>query len=290
MACQDCEIPRKKVREEENEDSKRRRVAVLLPPFVADYAPYTKGQLFTHHAGRAQHWDTFYRNNTVKGYKDRHYLLREFSELAKALSEPKGGKVVSLFEVGCGVGNAILPLLAEQHAALLNVYALDISSVAVSLVLQQPFAQGPSPTLRAIALDLAVSDVPAGFLPSGGVNFAMLIFVLCSVPTSLHTQFLRRVRDSLEVGGVLYFRDYCQEDMAQQRFGDAKKVEGEEATYVRSNGTLSHFFLISEVEALMKHEGFEVVALGIVERNVENRKLGVSMPRKWIQGQFKRSF
>ena len=29
-----------------------------------------------------KNWDIFYKNNTTNFYKDRHYLAREFSELA----------------------------------------------------------------------------------------------------------------------------------------------------------------------------------------------------------------
>ena len=32
-----------------------------------------------------KNWDIFYKNNTTNFYKDRHYLSREFSELAEAL-------------------------------------------------------------------------------------------------------------------------------------------------------------------------------------------------------------
>ena len=34
-----------------------------------------------------KNWDIFYKNNTTNFYKDRHYLAREFSELAQALEE-----------------------------------------------------------------------------------------------------------------------------------------------------------------------------------------------------------
>jgi hypothetical protein len=50
----------------------------------------------------------------VNGYKDRHYIKNEFTELADgiALAKEKGSEVV-LLDLGCGVGNAFYPLVNE---------------------------------------------------------------------------------------------------------------------------------------------------------------------------------
>ena len=62
-----------------------------------------------------KNWDIFYKNNTTNFYKDRHYLAREFSELAEALEASKAkadsGKEIVLLDLGCGVGNAFWPLV-----------------------------------------------------------------------------------------------------------------------------------------------------------------------------------
>ena len=36
------------------------------------------------------HWDVFYKNNTTNGYKDRHYIRHEFTNLVDAISDGKG--------------------------------------------------------------------------------------------------------------------------------------------------------------------------------------------------------
>ena len=50
----------------------------------------------------------------MNGYKDRHYIKNEFTELADgiALAKEKGSEVV-LLDLGCGVGNAFYPLVNE---------------------------------------------------------------------------------------------------------------------------------------------------------------------------------
>lgn len=58
-------------------------------PFVENYAPYSQNQLRDLHFNRdcALQWNTFYKNNGRKAYKDRHYILREFVELKQALDD-----------------------------------------------------------------------------------------------------------------------------------------------------------------------------------------------------------
>lgn len=68
---------------------KRSRSSPPYPPFVEDYRPYTGGQLRRVYEKKRDehklHWDLYYRNNTLNGYKDRHYILREFEELRATL-------------------------------------------------------------------------------------------------------------------------------------------------------------------------------------------------------------
>lgn len=56
-------------------------------PFTDNYAPYSQNQLRDVHFNRdcAVHWNTFYKNNGRKAYRDRHYILREFSEMKNVL-------------------------------------------------------------------------------------------------------------------------------------------------------------------------------------------------------------
>ena len=62
--------------------------------------------------------DVFYKNNTTNFYKGRHYLSKEFTELAEALQTQKDlaengheEADIVLLNLGCGVGNAFWPLV-----------------------------------------------------------------------------------------------------------------------------------------------------------------------------------
>ncbi len=60
-----------------------------------------------------RNWDIFYKHNTTNFYKNRHYLIREFSELTQALKSVPENKRVMLLDLGCGVGNAFWPLIEQ---------------------------------------------------------------------------------------------------------------------------------------------------------------------------------
>lgn len=335
-------------------DEKPSRLTVLPPPIVADYAPYGKGQLrdlWKRQSVKtcAVQWDSYYTNNTINGYKDRHYLLREFHELRIALDTVLGvrddaGEVQTplsqnaampsliLVEVGCGVGNAVIPIIEayrELPPGTFEVYGFDISRVAVRLLLDkvEQSRSTASPTLsldgrlHAIPHDLAEAPLDVGgpdaFMPRAA-DFATIIFVLCSVPAHKQAVFVDRVASLVAAGGVVFIRDYAAGDLAEERyqfnnrsvdaqhFGDPtiSGCEGEvdknesaaammeaaaHSTYIRSNGTLSCFFTKELMVQLFVSTGkFEVIDVEEVVRDVENRKEGIHMTRKFIQGRFRR--
>ena len=80
-----------------------------------------------------KHWDIFYKNNKTNFFKDRHYILDELPEI-KELYKEKREKEEFLYIVdyGCGVGNAIFPLLQELQ--FVRIYAFDFSRRAVEFI------------------------------------------------------------------------------------------------------------------------------------------------------------
>ena len=84
-----------------------------------------------------KYWFDFYRRNKTNFYKDRHYLHIVFPELAPADSADGGVETITtnrikLLEVGCGVGNAVLPLLDVNPK--LDIVCIDFAKSAISLL------------------------------------------------------------------------------------------------------------------------------------------------------------
>ncbi|KAL7701942.1 Methyltransferase domain containing protein [Lotmaria passim] len=147
------------------------------PPFMLDYRPYSSGLLQLRRRRptaeiHKKQWDLYYRNNTVNGYKDRHYILREFHELRAAIDaavEADAGSHAAVaasfswMEAGCGVGNAMLPIF-EQYGHLPQWRALlgfDVSSVAIRLLEEKRSAMPPelAAKVHVCVLNPSESDV-----------------------------------------------------------------------------------------------------------------------------------
>jgi hypothetical protein len=82
-------------------------------------------------------WDVFYKQNQANFFKDRHYTIKVFPELLdllnvqntnqrKTATREDGRPTVVISEVGCGVGNAIFPLLEHVLRQIDNINANDI--------------------------------------------------------------------------------------------------------------------------------------------------------------------
>jgi len=77
-----------------------------------------------------KNWDIFYKRNQTNFFKDRHWTLREFQELVD--SAESSTTIRTLFEVGCGCGNFLFPIL--EQVPTLKIYACDFSPRAVDFV------------------------------------------------------------------------------------------------------------------------------------------------------------
>jgi len=200
------------------------------------------------------------------------------------------GRVV-LLEVGCAVGNGVIPMLRANPG--LFAFACDLSPVAIGLLQgKEEYNCG-----RCLSFPCDVtkgeSDQPTAehlpmesMVPADTVDFATLLFVLSAIDPSHHRAVLARIASRLKPGGVLLVRDYGRGDLAQLRFSPGNWLGGD--LYVRGDGTLAYFFTAEGLAADLEAVGFEVVSCEYRRNEIVNRGTGVRMPRVWVQGKFRR--
>jgi methyltransferase-like protein 6 len=317
------------------EEARRRRVALLPPPFAALDAS----------ASRAQAWHKFHSRHAGRFFHPRHYLLSAFPELASL------GRS-SVLEIGCGNGSNVFPILSANPDT--TVFASDITPAALRTLLQQraegedtegslgveggsdgtreprlvPFLfdvvsggapasvpglvvkspslpnqpDAPARAAALTALHASFATLPPSIAAGGSMDAVLATFVFSALPPADHPAAVRTLFRAVRPGGLLLFRDYGVNDMAQLRMeeGTAAGAESDpglettatqrlgERLYRRGDGTLSYFFAREEVVRLFEAAGFETVdARYSCVQNV-NRKQSVVMRRVFVTAKFRR--
>ena len=225
---------------------------------------------------QSKNWEKFYKFNKTNFFKDRHYILEEFSEL----KEDKREKL-TLLDMGCGVGNSFYPLLYRLPNLYVN--AFDFSKRAVNMAKTHPIYEKEKHRINIYDLDLVKDDIP-----NKNNDYGILMFVLSAIKPEEHEKVVEKISKVINKGGILYFRDYARYDMAQLRFASRKKNKVGENLYMRKDKTLSYFFDKSEIEQLFIKHGFSIVNSNLICRLIENRKENKKMHRLWLQIKFKK--
>ncbi|SAL99161.1 hypothetical protein [Absidia glauca] len=236
----------------------------------------------------ADYWNTFYTKNENRFFKDRHWLKLEFPELFEAAAADAGQKRV--FEVGCGAGNTMFPLLEQSQNPDLFVYAADFSSTAVQVVQNNP--DYDTTRSQAFVWDLASPDLPEAIAP-GSLDIIVMIFVFSALAPEQWAQAIKNLDRLLKPGGLVLFRDYGRHDLAQLRFKEKRLLK--ENFYIRGDGTRVYFFTTQELEILFgqaTEQGssavFKIEQNAVDRRLLVNRSRKLKMYRVWLQGKFRK--
>ena len=227
-------------------------------------------------------WDHFYQKHQREFFKDRHWLFTEFTELL-ADNSASPDYDLKIFEIGCGVGNTIFPILQMNLNANFFVYGCDFSSVAINLLKQhQSYDQS---RCRAFVMDATSSDWDLPF-ERNSIDVILLIFTLSAIDPSKSRHVMQMAFDQLKPGGLLLFRDYGRHDMAQLRFKTGHCLA--DNFYVRGDGTRAYFFAEEELHALFTSCGFHKKELFVDRRLQVNRGKRIRMYRIWIQAKYQK--
>jgi methyltransferase-like protein 6 len=225
-------------------------------------------------------WDNFYRHHGTKFFNDRHYLSKAFPD---EFGEEKAQQTIFLVEIGCGVGNNILPIL--EHNPKWNVWGYDISKVAVDLMQRDARFDNTRATAGVWDIASTLQQTPV----SGIADICTLLFCLSAISPDKMKTAACNVAAVLKPGGVLVIRDYGRFDEAQLKLGVQRAKRLGENFYVKSDGTRCFYFSLEDLERLfITHAGLELLELKHICRIYKNRANEEQRRRVWVQGRFRK--
>ncbi|XP_078084486.1 tRNA N(3)-cytidine methyltransferase METTL8, mitochondrial isoform X3 [Mustelus asterias] len=124
-----------------------------------------------------------------------------------------------IFEVGCGAGNSVFPILDEIRNPNAFLYCCDFSARAVELVMSHPSYN--TSQCYAFVHDLCNEAGATYPFPDGSIDVILLVFVLSSIHPERMQMVINRLSKLLKPGGMILFRDYGRYDMTQLRLKKA---------------------------------------------------------------------
>jgi methyltransferase-like protein 6 len=250
----------------------------------------------------AKAWDQFYSQHGTRFFKDRHYLEKAFpDEFCHPIRREDGVKgplkqdPLTLIEIGCGVGNAILPLTESETGRWGVIHGLDISEQAIRLLQQDArflsFNEKGASKKPKRAIFGHVCDVSKTLPPELQCtsDLTTLLFCLSAIDPSMMPHVIMNVASTLKPGGRLVFRDYGRYDEAQMKLGTSRCKRIKENFYQKHDGTKCYYFTVEEVTQMFGSTGgLDVLEVVYLRRVYGNKASGQRRRRVWVQGRFQK--
>lgn len=231
-------------------------------------------------------WDDFYKTHGDKFFKDRQWIFSEFPEILESLKPDS--LPTRLFEVGCGVGNAVAHIIGCNQNPNLQIFCCDLSQKAIVTLIGRELYKKNSDRITAFQANITTDfhDHISKRIQPQSLDFITLVFTLSALKPESMQNAINNLATLLKPGGMLLFRDYAQYDLTQLRFKGKSYLR--ENYYVRADGTTSYFFTLDFLQKLFSKAGLIQVELKSDNRLLVNRLKSLKMCRCWLQAKYKK--
>jgi methyltransferase-like protein 6 len=176
---------------------------------------------------------------------------------------------VSLFQY-----DAVRGVVGELDSDITTTDASEPEIVVGDRIILEP--EGKS----AVAPLLSVINTPPCQSLTGQTRATLAMFVLSAIPPSYHATTFKTLASTLQLGGLLCFRDYGLYDLAMLR-ADAVNIITN-TTHRRGDGTLVTYFTPEQITLFMEDAGLTVEVSEYHTVMNTNRKKNVSMRRCFV--------
>lgn len=233
-------------------------------------------------------WDKFYREQGLKAFKDRRWILKDFPEIEGRL-RPESGPC-NILELGCGIGSSITHILENNQNPQLHLYCCDISNTALEFLKTRDYYPPNSNKITVFQADIAnefEEPVRLKTRPES-MDFINAIFTFSSMSPEKIKDATNNLVHYLKPGGMFLLRDYTRCDRNQLRFGPGAYIS--ENYYLKADGTTQFFPTTKFVDEVFSGAGMEKVSLETDNNLVVNRKECVKIYRRWIRAKYRKPF
>jgi ubiquinone/menaquinone biosynthesis C-methylase UbiE len=205
------------------------------------------------------------RSEYLKAW-DAEYRQQGRLWTGKQADVPRLQKGTMALELGCGDGKT-LSALAKQECDLVG---LDISPAALRITRAALTRDGKT-------AQLLQGDVTALPFEEEAFDTVVAYHVLDHVYQEDREAAAEEIARVLRPGGTLFFRGFSREDLRSK-----KGEQVEEATVLRGNGILYHYFKIDEVKGLFS--GLEPQDVHVRKWKMGNKE---ALTRSFVLGTFR---